>query len=125
MQLKVFGTDYPTPDGACVRDYIHVKDLAEAHTRGMKHLVHNAIADQINLGTAHGATVLEVIKACEKATQQSIKYDLEPRREGDPAVLVAGNEKARTLLDWEPRASLRDCVNDAWRWHSGAAHDQK
>lgn len=115
---KVFGSDYETRDGTCVRDYVHVRDIADAHVRGMNHLFHNAIADQINLGTTHGATVLEVIKACEEATQQTIKYELEPRREGDPAVLVADNRKARELLAWEPKASLFDCVNDAWQWHS-------
>ena len=123
-RLKVFGNDYETRDGTCVRDYVHVRDLADAHVKGMNYLFHNAIADQINLGTEHGATVLEVIKACEEATERSIKYDLEKKREGDPAVLVADNSKARDLLSWTPKASLFDCVNDAWQWLSGASHDQ-
>ena len=123
-KLKVFGNDYETRDGTCVRDYIHVRDLADAHVKGMNYLFHNAIADQINLGTEHGATVLEVIKACEEATERSIEYDIEEKREGDPAVLVADNSKARNLLSWTPKASLFDCVNDAWQWHSGASHDQ-
>lgn len=123
--LKVFGNDYETRDGTCVRDYVHVRDLADAHVRGVNHLYRNAIADQINLGTEHGATVLEVIKACEEATERSIQYDIEAKREGDPAVLIADNSKAKRLLGWGPKASLNNCVNDAWRWHSGVAHDQK
>ena len=123
-KLKVFGNDYETRDGTCVRDYIHVRDLADAHVKGMNYLFHNAIADQINLGTENGATVLEVIKACEEATERSIEYDVEKKREGDPAILVADNSRARDLLSWTPKASLFDCVNDAWQWHSGASHDQ-
>jgi UDP-glucose 4-epimerase len=123
-KLKVFGNDYETRDGTCVRDYIHVRDLADAHVKGMNYLFHNAIADQINLGTENGATVLEVIKACEEATERSIEYDVEKKREGDPAILVADNSKARDLLSWKPKASLFDCVNNAWQWHSGASHDQ-
>jgi len=123
-KLKVFGNDYETRDGTCVRDYIHVRDLADAHVKGMNYLFHNAIADQINLGTEHGATVLEVIKACEEAMERSIEYDIEAKREGDPAVLVADNRKARYLLFWTPKSSLFNCVNDAWHWHSGAAHHQ-
>jgi UDP-glucose 4-epimerase len=123
-KLKVFGNDYETRDGTCVRDYIHVRDLADAHVKGMNYLFHNAIADQINLGTEHGATVLEVIKACEEAMERSIEYDIEAKREGDPAVLVADNSTARDLLFWTPKSSLFDCVNDAWHWHSGAVHHQ-
>ena len=123
-RLKVFGDDYATRDGTCVRDYIHVRDLADAHVRGMNHLFFDPIADQINLGTVHGATVLEVIKACEQATGRSIEYDIEEKREGDPAVLVADNSKARDLLSWTPKASLFDCVSDAWRWHLGTANNR-
>ena len=124
LRLKVFGNDYETRDGTCVRDYIHVRDLADAHVKGMNHLFHNATADQINLGTEHGATVLEVIKSCEQATQRPIEYDVEEKREGDPAVLIADNGKARDLLSWTPKASLFDCVNDAWRWHLGTANNR-
>ena len=123
-QLKVFGNDYETRDGTCVRDYIHVRDLADAHVKGMNHLFHNATADQINLGTEHGATVLEVIKSCEQATERPIEYDVEEKREGDPAVLVAENGKARDLLSWTPKASLFDCVSDAWQWHLGTANNR-
>ena len=123
-QLKVFGNDYETRDGTCVRDYIHVRDLAEAHIKGMNHLFQNPIADQINLGTENGATVLEVINACEEATQRSIEYNLENKREGDPAILVADSSKARDLLSWTPKASLFDCVSDAWRWHLGTANNR-
>ena len=123
-RLKVFGNDYETRDGTCVRDYIHVRDLADAHVKGMNHLFHNATADQINLGTEHGATVLEVIKSCEQATQRPIEYDVEEKREGDPAVLIADNGKAMYLLSWTPKASLFDCVNDAWRWHLSTANNR-
>ena len=123
-RLKVFGNDYETRDGTCVRDYIHVRDLADAHVKGMNHLFHNATAEQINLGMEYGATVLEVIKACEQATERPIEYDVEEKREGDPAVLVADNGKARDLLSWTPKASLFDCVSDAWRWHLGTANNR-
>ena len=123
-RLKVFGNDYETRDGTCIRDYVHVKDLADAHVRGMNHLFLDPIADQINLGTEHGATVLEVIKACEEATERPIEYDVQEKREGDPAVLVADNSKARDLLSWTPKASLFDCVSDAWRWHLGTANNR-
>ena len=122
-RLKVFGNDYATRDGTCVRDYIHVRDLADAHVKGMNHLFRIATADQINLGTEQGATVLEVIKACEQATGRPIEYDVEEKREGDPATLIADNGKARALLSWTPKASLNDCVNDAWRWHLGTANN--
>ena len=122
-RLKVFGNDYETRDGTCVRDYIHVKDLADAHVKGMNHLFHIPIADEINLGTKHGASVLEVIKACEEATERAIEYDVEEKRGGDPAILVADNSKAGDLLSWTPKASLIDCVNDAWRWHLGTANN--
>jgi UDP-glucose 4-epimerase len=121
-RLKVFGNHYATRDGTCVRDYIHVRDLADAHVKGMNHLFLIATAGQINLGTEHGATVLEVIKACEQATERSIEYDIVTKREGDPAVLIADNSKARDLLSWTPKASLLDCVSDAWRWHLGTAN---
>jgi len=123
-RLKVFGNDYETRDGTCVRDYIHVRDLADAHIKGMTHLFDAPIADQINLGTEHGATVLEVIKACEEATERPIDYDVKEKREGDPATLIADNSKARDLLSWTPKASLFDCVSDAWRWHLGTANKQ-
>ena len=123
-RLKVFGNDYGTRDGTCVRDYIHVRDLADGHVKGMNHLFHNATADQINLGTEHGATVLEVIKACEEATERPIEYDVEEKREGDPAVLVADNGKARDLLSLTPKASLFDCVSDAWQWYLGTANNR-
>jgi len=121
-RLKVFGNDYETRDGTCVRDYIHVRDLADAHIKGMTHLFDAPIADQINLGTEHGATVLEVIKACQEATERPIDYDVKEKREGDPATLIADNSKARDLLSWTPKASLFDCVSDAWRWHLGTAN---
>ena len=123
-RLKVFGNDYETRDGTCVRDYIHVRDLADAHIKGMTHLFDAPIADQINLGTEHGATVLEVIKACEEATERPIDYDVKEKREGDPATLIADNSKARDLLSWTPKASLFDCVSDAWRWHLATANNR-
>jgi UDP-glucose 4-epimerase len=101
-----------------------VKDLADAHVKGMNNLFINPIVDQINLGTEHGATVLEVIKACEEATERTIEYEVQEKREGDPAILVADNGKARDLLFWTPKASLFDCVSDAWRWHLGTANNR-
>jgi UDP-glucose 4-epimerase len=115
--LEVFGTDYDTSDGSCVRDYVHVKDLAEAHTLGMAHLLKNGGRHQVNLGTRDGASVLEVIRICERVTGVSLSLDIALRREGDPPSLIANNALARNLLGWAPTRSLEDCIRDAWLWH--------
>jgi UDP-glucose 4-epimerase len=116
--LTVFGDDYPTPDGTAVRDYIHVDDLADAHLLALEALVKGKASRVYNLGNGSGFSVLEVIWAVEQATGRTVPYAIGPRREGDPAVLVASAEKARTELGWQPRyASLEKIIETAWRWY--------
>lgn len=117
-ELKVFGNDYPTRDGSCLRDYIHVDDLADAHYRGLMYIMKNNVSEAFNLGSNNGFTVLEVINGCEKITGKEIKYKVVGRRPGDPASLVASNEKAKKLLGWEPQNDITAIIRDAWKWHT-------
>ena len=117
-QLKIFGNDYDTPDGTCIRDYIHVNDLADAHVRSIEYLNKNDIPVVINLGTGDGNSVMEVIKTAEKVTGKKANFVMNPRRAGDPAILVADNKKARKVLGWKPRYSLEQIIETAWKWHS-------
>lgn len=119
-EATIFGDDYPTPDGTCVRDYVHVSDLADAHVLALTALEeHEAIT--CNLGNGRGFSVREVIDACRRATGHDIPVRIAPRREGDPPMLVASSDRARRLLGWEPRhPDIDDIVASAWRWHSGA-----
>lgn len=113
--MTVFGNDYDTPDGTCVRDYIHVSDLAEAHILAVESLINGGPSDAFNVGTGTGHTVLEVIRAAEEVTGKKVPYVVGPRREGDPAALVASSEKLRRVLGWQPRyTTLRDVVATAW-----------
>lgn len=117
-RLAVFGTDFPTPDGTAVRDYIHVNDLAAAHVLALKKLLAGAAGDVVNLGTERGHSVLEVIRTAEKVTGRAVPYDAAPRRQGDVAVLLASKAKAESLLGWKPRhSSLETIVETAWNWH--------
>lgn len=117
--LEVFGTDYPTPDGTCVRDYIHVSDLAAAHVLALDALAAGAPSAVYNLGNGSGYSVLEVIKAAEEVAGRPINIKFGPRRPGDPASLVAGSAKIMDKLGWQPRfADLRVIIETAWRWHS-------
>jgi len=120
-ELQIFGSDYPTPDGTCVRDYIHVNDLADAHVRALQYLERsgageggNALA--INLGTGRGNSVLEVIQAAEHATGRQVRRKMGPRRPGDPPVLVADPTKAQEVLGWIAQRNLADIVSSAWAW---------
>jgi UDP-arabinose 4-epimerase len=116
--VQVFGTDYPTPDGTAVRDFIHVCDLVDAHVCALRHLLANGDSLSLNLGTGRGYSVREVIAAVADYSRRPIAVLERPRRAGDPAVLVADAARARRLLRWEPRHSaLRDIVATAWRWH--------
>ena len=115
--LQVFGTDYPTRDGTCVRDYVHVEDLADAHVLALEHLQRGGASAALNLGTGIGATVREVLDAARRASGIDIPAVDMPRRAGDPAVLVADNTRARQLLGWEPTRRLDDIVTSAWAWH--------
>lgn len=117
--ISIFGTDYPTKDGTCVRDYIHVTDLAQAHILAVKYLMAGNGSDIFNLGNGVGFTVREVIETAEKVTGRPIKVAEEGRRAGDPAQLIASSEKARTILGWKPQhASLEEIIDTAWKWHS-------
>jgi UDP-glucose 4-epimerase len=117
--LKVFGNDYATPDGTCVRDYVHVNDLCDAHIRALDYLVSGGATDIFNLGNGRGFSVAEVINAAKAVTGMDIPFDIVDRRPGDPPVLVASAEKARKILEWVPRyGELADIIATAWRWHS-------
>ena len=116
--LKVFGTDYPTPDGTCIRDYIHVDDLADAHAAGLA-LTAEIKARHVccNLGSGSGFSVREVLSAAESVVGQPVPHTVADRRAGDPPVLVASNERARELLGWQPRRGvLTEMIGSAWRW---------
>ena len=116
-ELQIFGSDYPTPDGTCVRDYIHVNDLADAHVRALQYLETNGAESlAINLGTGKGNSVLEVIQAAERATGSSVRRKLGPRRAGDPPFLVADPSKAQNVLGWTAKRDLADIVCSAWSW---------
>jgi UDP-glucose 4-epimerase len=117
--LSLFGDDYPTPDGTCIRDYIHIDDLIEAHILALLALKEGTPSQVINLGTGHGASNLEILKSAEAVTNQSIAYVIAPRRLGDPAVLIASNERARDVLGWTPKSSTLDkIISSAWKFHS-------
>lgn len=115
--IKVFGTDYPTPDGSCIRDYIHVSDLAEAHVLALHALAAGAPTTAVNLGLGRGYSVREVIATAERLTGREANVVEESRRAGDPPILVADPSRARSLLGWTPRHdSLEAIIADAWRW---------
>lgn len=117
IAMKVFGTDYDTRDGSCVRDYVHVEDLAEAHYLGLRYIMERNGSAQFNLGSSEGFTVLELIKEAERVTGGKIPYEIAERRPGDPATLIAANEKAREVLGWTPkRSDLPTILRDAWNW---------
>ena len=116
--ITVFGNDYPTPDGTCLRDYIHVVDLADAHVRALSYLRKGGASDVFNLGNGQGFSVREIIAAAEKATGRSIKAEIGARRAGDPAQLVASSEKARSVLGWNPvYTDVEQVIGTAWKWH--------
>jgi UDP-glucose-4-epimerase GalE len=115
-QLNVFGSDYPTPDGTCVRDYIHVADLATAHVKALDHLAAGKESFAVNVGTGKGYSVQEVITAVELVTGKRVPRTIGPRRAGDPPALVADPSKAQSLLQWKPTRGLPDVVATAWNW---------
>lgn len=118
-KVFVFGNDYDTEDGTCIRDYIHVMDLAEAHLTALLYLdKENTSSEIINLGTGVGNSVLEIINKAEEITGKKINYEITARRPGDPAILVADNKKARELLNWKPETKIEEILSTAWKWHS-------
>ena len=121
--LQVYGDDYPTPDGTCLRDYIHVTDLADAHVRALEALVETGKSGVYNLGTGHPHSVREVIDAVGRILGRPVPWTLAPRRPGDPAVLYAAPQKAEAELHWKPRfADLDSIVRTAWEWHRTHPH---
>jgi len=118
--VSVFGDDYPTPDGSCIRDYIHVMDLAEAHIVALESLIAGGTSDRFNVGTGEGHSVLEVIRAAEQVTGEKVPHAIGPRRDGDPPALVADPGKLQRTLGWKPRyAELRGIVATAWQFEKG------
>ncbi len=117
--VKIFGTDYPTPDGTCVRDYIHVADLAEAHLRALQYLEERKTSDSFNLGNARGHSVREVIDAVRRKSGRDFRVEEGERREGDPPVLVSDSRKAKDVLGWTPKYNdLETIVETALNWHA-------
>jgi UDP-glucose 4-epimerase len=118
--LQVFGTDYPTPDGSAIRDYIHVCDLAEAHVKALQHLLEQNDAscyyDFFNIGTGDGTSVLQIIQAFEKTTGEKVQYELKPRRSGDITAVYAAIGKSKDILGWQSKRSLEESLKDAWAW---------
>ena len=115
-ELLIFGDDYPTPDGTCIRDYIHVEDLCEAHLLALKALRKGTKRNAFNLGTGRGHSVKEVVAMVEKVTGKKVKTRIVKRREGDTPNLVAGPQKARRVLGWKVRKDLKEIVETAWQW---------
>jgi len=127
-QMQVFGNDYPTRDGSCVRDFIHICDLANAHTLALKFMIDNkqsSNCEVFNLGTGEGITVLEAIKAFEKVNGIALNYVIGPRRPGDVVAIYANKDKAENLLGWKPRFSLDDIMKSAWLWEQKLKTDEK
>jgi len=127
-QMTVFGSDYDTRDGSCVRDYVHVMDIANAHTRALQYIIddrNKSNCEVFNLGTGDGVTVLELIAAFEKVSGEKLNYKIGPRRAGDVIEVYANNNKARKLLDWETKYDLDAMMDTAWRWEQAVAASKK
>jgi len=127
-KMKVHGADYPTRDGSCIRDFIHVSDIAHAHTLSIKYLANkkNASACEVfNLGTGEGLSVLEVIHAFEKTSGQKLNYEIGPRRPGDVIAIYANNDKAKKILGWQPKYSLEEMMSTAWQWEQKLKKDEQ
>ncbi|WP_395058867.1 UDP-glucose 4-epimerase GalE [Flavobacterium sp.] len=119
QELSVYGDDYPTPDGTCIRDYIHVVDLAKAHVIALQRLLNKKNLEKVetfNLGTGTGSSVLEVITAFEKVSEQKLPYKIVPRREGDVISAYANTDKANTILGWKAQSTLEEALASAWKW---------
>jgi len=120
--LQVYGTDYPTPDGTAIRDYVHVVDLAYAHMKALEYLERGGSSTVVNLGTGVGSSVFEVLSAAERIIGRPVPHELAARRPGDPVALFADNQRARDLLGWIPELGLDEVVRSAWSWHSNHLH---
>jgi UDP-glucose 4-epimerase len=123
-ELKIYGDNYPTKDGTCIRDYIHVNDLAEAHLKAINLMQTTNICEVINLGSGVGFSIKEILDECSKVTKSQIEFDKHPPRPGDPATLIADIEKALHILDWRPKHSnISNIISSAWNWHKKAFKD--
>jgi UDP-glucose 4-epimerase len=116
--FQVLGTDYDTRDGSCVRDFVHVLDLADAHTRAVEHLLGNGASQALNLGTGHGTSVKELLETVQNVVGRSFSIQYGPRREGDSPALVADNSLAKRTIGWSPQHDLKSIIGTAWNWHS-------
>lgn len=114
--IKMFGTDYPTPDGTCVRDYVHVNDLARAHILALEKMFKDNVSERFNLGSGNGFSVAEIVKEAKRITGIDFTVEKAPRRDGDPAVLVADSAKAERILGWKPQYNLTRIIETAWKW---------
>jgi len=126
--MKLWGNDYDTRDGSCVRDYIHVCDIAHAHTLALNYLLQNkneTNCDVFNLGTGDGLTVLEIINEFEKTSGVKLNYEIGPRRPGDVIAIYANNDKAKKMLGWNPVFNLQDMMSTAWKWELKIKADEK
>jgi len=126
-QMIVYGDDYPTRDGSCIRDYIHVSDIAHAHTLAVQFLINNKAkkkSEIFNLGTGNGVTVLEAIKAFEKVSGTKLNYTIGPRRPGDVVAIYANNDYAKKELEWDPQYSLEEMMSSAWKWEQRLKADE-
>ena len=124
--ITVFGDDYATPDGTCIRDYIHVTDLVDAHVLALDYLEADGASDVFNLGTETGFSVLEIIEAARRATGHAIPVKTGERRAGDPAMLIASPDKAKRVLGWKPkRSTIETILTDAWNWHAARPNGYK
>ena len=124
--FKIFGNDYDTHDGTCIRDYIHVNDLARAHQLALDYVIKNKGFHDFNLGNGVGFSILEIIEACKKITNNDIPYQYYSRREGDPSILVSDSSKAINYLGWQPiESSIENIISSAWKWHQNNASANK
>ncbi|UNM88952.1 UDP-glucose 4-epimerase GalE [Vagococcus sp. CY52-2] len=122
-KLMIFGDDYPTPDGTCIRDYVHVVDLVDAHILALNYLSTHDESQIINLGSSNGFSVKELLTEAIKVTGKAIPSEIAPRRAGDPSMLVASNEKAKTILGWNPQyTDVETIISSAWQWHQSHPH---
>ena len=118
--MKIYGTDYPTHDGTCIRDYTHVQDLAEAHALALKYIFAGGDTDQFNVGTGKGYSVKDVLNAAREVTGTKFSVDEAPRRPGDPPELVANPQKIKQILGWDAKHSaIEKIIDDAWKWENG------
>ncbi|QFK73111.1 UDP-glucose 4-epimerase GalE [Pradoshia sp. D12] len=116
--ISIFGEDYPTEDGTCIRDYIHVEDLIDAHILALKYLQNGGESNIFNLGSSNGFSVKEIVEAARAITDHELPAKIAPKRSGDPSTLIASSEKAGRILGWRPkRTSIQNIITDAWKWH--------